>query len=83
MLYLQKLKLFQFLMGLNDYYGQARSQILMMSPLPSVNKAYAMIFGDENKNTVVTCVVILGPSPSNFYMALYTTNFGGNHSYSH
>ena len=40
--HLQKLKLFQFLMGLNDSYNQARSQILLMSPLPSINQAYAM-----------------------------------------
>lgn len=32
--HLQQLKLFQFLMGLNDSYIQARTQILMMSPTP-------------------------------------------------
>ncbi|KAK4719853.1 hypothetical protein R3W88_018191 [Solanum pinnatisectum] len=35
--HLQTLKLFQFLMGLNDSYLQARSQILMLKPVPTVN----------------------------------------------
>ena len=50
--HLQKLKLFQFLMGLNDSYNQARSQILLMSPLPSINQAYAMVMGDESQRSV-------------------------------
>ena len=34
-------------MGLNESLGQARSQILLMSPMPSVNQAYAMVVNDE------------------------------------
>lgn len=44
---LQKLKLFQFLMGLNDSYYRARRQILLMIPIPLVNQAYVMIISDE------------------------------------
>ena len=36
-------KLMQFLMHLNDSYDAIRGQILLMDPLPSVNKAYSMI----------------------------------------
>lgn len=49
---LQKLKLFQFLMGLNDSYAQARSQILLMSPIQSVNQAYSMVISDESQKSV-------------------------------
>ncbi|XP_027774321.1 uncharacterized protein LOC114078024 [Solanum pennellii] len=42
-------KLLQFLMGLNDNYSHARSQILMMSVPPSVNQCYAMIIQDESQ----------------------------------
>lgn len=43
------MKLFAFLMVLNESYSQARSQILMMIPLPSLNKAYSMIISDESQ----------------------------------
>lgn len=36
-------KLIQFLIGLNDVYDSVRNQILVMDPLPSVNKAYSMV----------------------------------------
>ncbi|XP_070036613.1 uncharacterized protein [Nicotiana tomentosiformis] len=36
-------RLLQFLMGLNDSYSQARSQIMMMSPIPNINKAYSLL----------------------------------------
>jgi hypothetical protein len=36
-------RLMQFLMGLSEEYEQIRSQILVMEPLPAVNKAYSMI----------------------------------------
>ncbi|XP_028775807.1 uncharacterized protein LOC114732653 isoform X2 [Neltuma alba] len=49
---MQQQKLLQFLMGLNDTYAQARSQILLMSPLPMVNQAYAMISEDEAQKTI-------------------------------
>lgn len=35
--------LMQFLMGINDSYNQWRSQIMMMDPPSSVNKAYSLI----------------------------------------
>ncbi|XP_075101773.1 uncharacterized protein LOC142177206 [Nicotiana tabacum] len=37
--FMEKLKLLQFLMGLNESYEQARNQLLMMIPALSVNKA--------------------------------------------
>lgn len=78
MLHLQKLKLFQFLMGLNDSYMQTRSQILLMSPLPYVNQAYSMITSDESQKSVVATSRILGPNRlsgnQNFEVAMYSRN---------
>lgn len=45
----QRRKLTQFLMGLDDSYSNARGQILMMSPLPHVAQAFALIRQDERQ----------------------------------
>ncbi|XP_010251928.1 PREDICTED: uncharacterized protein LOC104593656 [Nelumbo nucifera] len=59
--------LMQFLMGLNDIYDHNRNQILLMDPLPSVNKAYSMItrvekhmevkvsYVEPNENATMLC----------------------------
>jgi len=39
----QRRKLMQFLMHLNDEYEAIRGKILLVDPLPSMNKAYSMI----------------------------------------
>ncbi|KAF7154617.1 hypothetical protein RHSIM_Rhsim01G0137000 [Rhododendron simsii] len=39
----QQFRLLQFLMGLNDSFTGVRSQMLLMEPLPSVNKAYSLL----------------------------------------
>ncbi|XP_055814317.1 uncharacterized protein LOC129883737 [Solanum dulcamara] len=58
--HMNRQKLYQFLMGLNDTYHQARSQILMIDPLPTINQAYAMIVGDESQKAVVIGINNLG-----------------------
>lgn len=45
--HLQKQRLLQFLMGLNDGYRNACGQILMKTTSPNVNQAYALIIQDE------------------------------------
>lgn len=42
-----------FSWGLNDNYSQARSQILLMPQLPSVNQACALVNQDESQKLVV------------------------------
>ncbi|XP_073029634.1 uncharacterized protein [Primulina eburnea] len=59
----QQQKLLQFLMGLNDSYAQIRSQILMMSPLPSVGQAFSIISQEESHRSLS---VVEEPSTSFF-----------------
>lgn len=42
-------KLIQFLMGLDECYTNIRGQILLMSPLPTVAKAYTMLRQEEKQ----------------------------------
>ena len=46
---IQRQQLMQFLMGLNDMYQVARSNILMMKPLPSVAQASSIILQEEQQ----------------------------------
>ncbi|KAL3373056.1 hypothetical protein AABB24_005189 [Solanum stoloniferum] len=60
-------------MGLNESYHQARSQILMMNPLPTVNHAYAMIIGDESQRVVISHISNMRfNSVSLDYVAMYS-----------
>ncbi|XP_070034904.1 uncharacterized protein [Nicotiana tomentosiformis] len=49
---LEKQKLFQFLMGLNESYSAIRSKMLLMSPSPSVSRTYAMLIHEESQRKV-------------------------------
>ncbi|KAL0433770.1 UNVERIFIED_CONTAM: hypothetical protein Slati_2711300 [Sesamum latifolium] len=45
-------QLIQFLTGLNESYDNIRNQILMLDPLPHVNKAYSMVLRVERQRQV-------------------------------
>ncbi|XP_031478747.1 uncharacterized protein LOC116249687 isoform X1 [Nymphaea colorata] len=46
---IQREHVIQFLMGLNDSYNAVRGQILLLDPLPNVNKVYAMVLQEEKQ----------------------------------
>ena len=39
-------------MGLNDLYSQIKGQILLMDPLPSINKVYSLLIQEERQRNV-------------------------------
>lgn len=45
-------RLFQFLTGLNESYAPNRSQILMMTPTPSINQVYSMVISEESQRSL-------------------------------
>ncbi|XP_019228638.1 PREDICTED: uncharacterized protein LOC109209766 [Nicotiana attenuata] len=47
--FIEELKLFWFLAGLNESYSTVKSNILMISPLPTVSRADSMLQHDEKQ----------------------------------
>ena len=48
----------KFLMSLNDSFSQVRTQVLLMDPLPSLNKVYALLIQEEKQRTVMKIQVL-------------------------
>lgn len=46
--YQQQEQILQFLMGLNQPFAHVRGQILLMDPLPRLNKVYSLILRRSN-----------------------------------
>ncbi|XP_043721060.1 uncharacterized protein LOC122668581 [Telopea speciosissima] len=44
--------LMDFLQGLNESYAAIRSQLLLMDPLPFVNKAYSLLLQEERQRSI-------------------------------
>ena len=44
--------LMQFLNGLNEAFSQVRTQILMMEPSPSIDKAFSLVIQEERQRTL-------------------------------
>ncbi|XP_075505774.1 uncharacterized protein LOC142542826 isoform X2 [Primulina tabacum] len=54
-------------MGLHDSYGPIRSQILLMSPLPSVSQAYSLVSQEESHRHVMTFQSMADAPTTAFY----------------
>ena len=44
--------LMQFLNGLNEVFSQVRTQILMMEPSPSIDKAFSLVIQEERQRAL-------------------------------
>jgi len=40
----------QFLTGLNDNFGVVKTQVLLLDPLPSINRVYSLVVQEESNN---------------------------------
>ncbi|XP_022888913.1 uncharacterized protein LOC111404319 [Olea europaea var. sylvestris] len=60
-----------FLMGLNDSFAQVRGRLLMMDPIPSINKAFALISQEEHQRSINANINTTGNVNS---MAFYVKN---------
>ncbi|XP_049392731.1 uncharacterized protein LOC125857106 [Solanum stenotomum] len=74
----QDVRLVQFLMGLNDSYCSARGNILMISRLPSISNAYALLIQEKKQREMNTTHKYPGESSS---FIVTGTNNGGQRPY--
>ncbi|KAK2459095.1 putative mitochondrial protein [Trifolium repens] len=44
-------QIIQFLTGLNEHFAVVKTQILLMDPLPSMNKVYSLVIQEESNNS--------------------------------
>lgn len=49
----EKVRLGQFLFGLNESYSTVRGNIMMMQPLPTVKNAYPLLCEEEKQRGLV------------------------------
>jgi CRISPR/Cas system-associated endonuclease Cas3-HD len=47
-------QIMQFLTGLNDQFSVVRTQVLLLDPLPSLNKVYSLVVQEESNNASIT-----------------------------
>ncbi|XP_065618325.1 uncharacterized protein LOC136062751 [Quercus suber] len=66
----------QFLNGLNDAYSQVRTQILMMEPSPSIDKAFSLVIQEERQRS--SSGFNLGPSAETIALAVKNQSFHHN-----
>ena len=66
----------QLLMGLNDSFSHIRGQILLIDPIPSVDKVYSLLVQDERQRLVGHSNN--GPFVESTALAAKTMNFGSN-----
>ncbi|XP_070020530.1 uncharacterized protein LOC142180966 [Nicotiana tabacum] len=69
-------RFYQFLMGLNDSYANARINLVMMSSFPTINKAYSLLVNDERQRKIQ-------PSPSHFSSESASFSVGSQRSTFH
>ena len=67
-----------FLMGLNDSFSLVRGQLLLMDPLPAINKVFSLISQEEYQRKIGSQLVVNSDSTNN--MAFMIKNDQNNRS---
>ena len=79
--FIQKQRLFQFLVGINDMFDKERRDLLNQEPLPSLQVAYATIRREIARRGIMTHVSSLGSSPSEIGSGLAVKHRSDNSSF--
>lgn len=73
--FMETQKTMKFFMGLNESYAQTRSNVISIDPLPTLNKAYAMVLRHEKQAEVSNGKSIAPPESSAFSVKKITQEF--------
>ena len=50
--HIQSKQVMSFLMGLNEQFAPVRAQILLMEPIPSINKVFSLVIQEERQRSI-------------------------------
>ncbi|XP_050918673.1 uncharacterized protein LOC127136120 [Lathyrus oleraceus] len=68
-------RVIKFLKGLTDQFSTVRSQILLLDPLPSLDRTFSMVLGQERRSTTIP---VESPDPPSLAMQFQPSNdYGG------
>lgn len=70
-------QIMQFLNGLNEVFAQTREQILLMEPLPTLNKVYAMVLAQEREKRISLAAIDVDAEAT----ALLSKSYSGKQGY--
>ena len=48
----------KFLMGVNEFFSQVRSQVLLIDPIPSLSKVYSLMIQEETQRSIPNASVV-------------------------
>ena len=69
----------QFLMGLNESFSHVRAQILLLDPIPPVNKVFSLLVQEEHqRNISVSSTSSSSPSEAMAFGSQNHSSFGKN-----
>ncbi|XP_024028125.1 uncharacterized protein LOC112093585 [Morus notabilis] len=77
--YQQKQRTIRFLMGLDGTYTTARGQILLIEPLPAMNKVFSLIIQDEKQRSVSSQMMGKTPDAAAFAVKDESQKSNRNH----
>ncbi|PNY15019.1 flavonol sulfotransferase-like protein, partial [Trifolium pratense] len=55
--YREEDQIIQFLTGLNDHFSVVKTQVLLMDPLPTINKVYSLVVQEESNHAMIDPIV--------------------------
>ena len=69
-----------FLMGLNDSYVQVRGQLLLIDPLPPINKVFSLVTQEERQRQMGSQSISTTDSPNTMAFVAFHVSKGPNHT---